>query len=123
MSGVLRVAGLIEAPRRLRLGRQGARLLCGIVLIALILFGQAGYGALTASGRLDPALHDATGPANVVVVLDFPPERFHTERLAGYGVFAGRAGAVNRIRLRNVSPEALARLSRIPWVSRIERLP
>ncbi len=123
MSGTLRVAGLIEAPRRLRLGRQGARLLCGIALIALILFGQAGYGAITAPGRLDPSLRDATGPSIVVVVLDFPPERFHTERLSSYGVFAGRAGAVNRIRLRNVLPDALSRLSRIPWVSRIERLP
>lgn len=123
MSGARRVAGLIEVPRRLRLGHQGARLLCGVMLIALILFGQAGYGAITASGRLDPALRDAAGPSNVIVVLDFTPERFHSERLSSYGVFAGRAGAVNRIRLRNVSPDALAALSRIPWVARIEPLP
>lgn len=121
MSGTLRIANLIEAPRRLRLGHQGLRLLCGIVLIALILWGQSLYGALTTGSRLDPSLRDAAGPVNVIVTLDFPPERFHSERLSSYGMFAGRAGSVSRIRLRNVSPDALARLSRIPWISRIDR--
>jgi hypothetical protein len=56
------------------------------------------------------------------VVLDFMPERFHTERVTSYGVFAGRDGALNRIRLRTVSPENLAELAAIPWVARIEPL-
>ncbi len=123
MSDTARVAGLIEAPRRRRFGHQGLRLLCGVVLIGLILFGQAGYGAITAFSRLDPALRDPTGPSNVIVSLDFPPERFHSERLSSYGMFAGRAGSISRIRLRNVTPDALTKLSRIPWVSRIERAP
>ena len=91
------------------------RLLAGTVLIAVILFGQDIYGALTAPTRLDPAASSA-----VIVVLDFTPERFHNERLANYGVFAGRDGRVNRIRLRNITPENLARLSRLPWIARIE---
>lgn len=120
MSATARVAGVIEARRRRRLGQGGVRLLCGVLLIGLILYGQSLFGALTAGSRLDPALRDPNGPVNVVVTLDFPPERFHSERLASYGMFAGRAGSVSRIRLRGVTPEALAQLSRIPWVGRIE---
>ena len=89
------------------------RLFAGVVLIALILFGQTLVGAATASGRLDPALRHAAGPVNVVVVMDFTPERFHTERLSTYGVFAGRDKAVNRVRVRLVSPENLRAMPRI----------
>ena len=96
------------------------RLLAGVVLIGGILFGQDLYGAATAGERLDPSLDGATGPSAVVVVLDFTPERFHDERLASYGTFAGRDGAVNRIRLRNVSPANLARLASLAWVARVE---
>lgn len=96
------------------------RLLGGVVLIAAILFGQTVIGMATATGRLDPALRDAAGPANVVVVMAFTPERFHTERLSAYGVFAGRDKAVNRVRLRMVSRDNLRRLASLAWVSRIE---
>jgi hypothetical protein len=96
------------------------RLLAGVVLIALVLFGQTLVGMATSGGRLDPALRDAAGPVNVVVVMDFTPERFHTERLSTYGVFAGRDKAVNRVRLRMVSAANLHRLANRVWVSRIE---
>jgi len=96
------------------------RLAAGASIIALILFGQPLFGAATAGSRLDPALQQSATPVNVVVVMDFTPERFHTERLATYGVFGGRDKAVNRIRLRAVSPENLQRLSRIAWVARVE---
>jgi hypothetical protein len=102
------------------LGPDVRRIAAGIVLIALVLFGQDLYGRATASWRLDPALQGATTPRNVVVVLGFMPDRFHNERVAEYGVFAGRDGALNRIRLRNVTPSSLARLAAVPWVARIE---
>jgi hypothetical protein len=105
------------------LGPEGRRIATGIALIALVLFGQDLYGRATASGRLDPALHHATTPRNVVVVLGFMPDRFHNERVAEYGVFAGRDGALNRIRLRNVTPDSLSRLAAVPWVSRVEPMP
>ena len=106
--------------RRLMFGRDGRKIAFGIVLIALILFGQQFYGAATRNGRLDPALREASSPRNVVVVLDFMPDRFHNERVQQYGVFAGRDGALNRMRLRNVTPERLAQLAAIPWIARIE---
>ena len=112
----------IAKTQRLRLliGPDGRRFISGLFLIAVILFGQEVYGMVTASRRLDPLLRGATVPSNVVVVLDFMPERFHNERVAEYGTFAGRDGALNRIRLRFVSPENLRALSKVAWISRIE---
>lgn len=106
--------------RRLAFGRDGKKIVLGLVLILLILFGQQLYGIATRNSRLDPSLRDATGPRNVIVVLDFMPDRFHNERVQQYGVFAGRDGALNRMRLRNVTPERLNQLAAIPWVARIE---
>jgi hypothetical protein len=48
------------------------------------------------------------------------PDRFHNERVQQYGAFAGRDGALNRMRLRNVTPEKLNQLATIPWIARIE---
>lgn len=107
-------------PSRLLLGRDGRRIVTGIVLIVLVVFGPKLYGMATANSRLDSALRDAVEPRNVIVVLDFMPERFHNERIAAYGTFAGRDGALNRYRLRGVSPENLRQLAEIPWVARIE---
>jgi hypothetical protein len=96
------------------------RLLLGATLILACLFGQDIAGRATSAGKVAPALLEAKAPVNVVVVLDFTPERFHNERLALYGVFAGRDKAVNRIKLRMVSPEKLRRLGNLIWVSRVE---
>lgn len=96
------------------------RLLIGVALILMFLFGQDVAGWATSGGRVAPGLLAANAPVNVVVVLDFTPERFHNERLALYGVFSGRDKAVNRIRLRMVSPESLRRLGNLAWVARVE---
>ncbi len=106
--------------RRPRIDGEWGKFAFGVVLIVIALFGQELYGMATAGRRLAPALVGATQPSNVVVVLDFAPERFHNERIAQYGVFAGRDGALNRIRLRMVSPRDLRALASIPWVARIE---
>ena len=110
----------VTRTRSLLRGRDGRKLVAGIALIVTVLFGQELYGWVTAGHRLDPALRDSAAPSNVIVVLDFMPDRFHSERIRDYGLFAGRDGALNRIRLRNVSPENLRRLANIPWVARIE---
>ena len=117
------VATRALSPRlRLLAGADVRRLVLGSLLLLLILFGQRLYGMATAAGRLDPALRGAGGPANVVVVLNFQPDRFHNERVSQYGVFAGRDGALNRIRLRMVSPDNLRNLAGIPWIARVEAM-
>lgn len=95
-------------------------LLAGIVLLLAVLYGQPIYGLLTATERVDRRLLEATAPVDIVVVLPFQPERFHNERLAQYGVFSGRDRAINRIRLRHVTPENLRRLAHLPWIERVE---
>lgn len=107
-------------PGRLLFGGEALKVMIGVALIGLILFGQSFYGWATANSRLDPALRNPTGRSNVIVVLDFTPDRFHNERVSQYGTFAGRDGAINRLRLRSVSPDKLQQLSMVPWVARIE---
>lgn len=103
-------------------GPDARRFIAGVLLIAVIMYGQQVYGMMTASQRLDPLLRGVTGPSNVVVVLDFMPERFHNERVSDYGVFSGRDGALNRIRLRMVTATDLRALSEVVWIARIEPL-
>ena len=105
---------------RMLVSADGQKIVAGVVLIVLILFGQQLYGSLTRNARLDPALRGGASPRNVIVVLDFMPDRFHNERIQQYGAFAGRDGALNRLRLRNVTPERLVQLASIPWIARIE---
>lgn len=106
----------------LRFGPEVRKIAIGVALILLVLFGQQAYGWITSAGRLAPELREAKGPSNVVVVLAFMPDRFHNERVSEYGAFAGRDGALNRIRLRNVTPDNLARLASVSWVARIEAM-
>ena len=110
------------ALRLLSLGPEVRKIATGVLLILLVLFGQQTYGWVTSSSRLAAELHNAKGPSNIVVVLAFMPDRFHNERISEYGAFAGRDGALNRIRLRNVSPDNLARLASVSWVARIETM-
>ena len=42
--------------RRLSIGTDGSRLIAGLLLIVVILFGQQVYGMITAHHRLDPSL-------------------------------------------------------------------
>lgn len=116
---VLRRAG---RSSRLLFGPEGRKVIAGILLIVFVLYGQELYGVATAGGRLAPSLRGVTGPSNVIVVLNFTPERFHNERVREYGVFSGRDGALNRIRLRMVTPDNLDKLANLAWVARIEPL-
>jgi hypothetical protein len=94
-------------------------LIFGVALVVAIVWGQSVFGYTTRAMRLDPAI-DVTQAANVIVVLDFEPERFHNERLAAYGVFSGRDGSASRIRLRQVQPGELQKLASLPWVHHVE---
>jgi hypothetical protein len=120
MSFIAETAGDLRPRRSVLRSPEVAKIALGVGLILLTLYGQQLYGMATSAWRLDPALRNATGPRNVIVVLDFQPERFHSERIQQYGAFAGRDGSLNRIRLRNVRPARLRELAAIRWVARIE---
>ncbi|HEY0438615.1 MAG TPA: hypothetical protein VGD36_00990 [Xanthobacteraceae bacterium] len=120
MSAVSPAQPIVLPPRRRRLGADALKIAVGVLLIAATLWGQQLYGWATAGARLDPALHNASGRSNVVVVLAFMPDRFHNERVAQYGTFVGRDGALNRLRLRSVTPEKLKQLAAVSWIARIE---
>jgi hypothetical protein len=105
--------------RRILFTADVRKIAAGVAWIALVLFGQQLYGTATARWRLDPSLRGATTARNIIVILDFMPDRFHSERVQQYGAFAGRDGALNRIRLRNVTPTKLNELAAIPWIAHI----
>jgi len=97
-------------------------LLTGVLLIAVAVFGDDLYGAVTARGKVPPELAGAGRPVHIVVEMGFEPERYHLERLSEFGSFAGRAGEQSRVRLIRVTPENLKRISHLYWVNRIEPL-
>ncbi|TDD96117.1 hypothetical protein [Jiangella asiatica] len=93
-----------------------------VVLVVLWMLWQA-YLAVTAGGKIAPAVDDAvdTGrPVSISVTLGFPPERFHTLELQEFG----RVAAVhdNTVDLRNVAPGAVDDIARIYWVESIDAL-
>ncbi|MBS7700651.1 MULTISPECIES: hypothetical protein [unclassified Chelatococcus] len=106
--------------RRLPL-KEIARLSLGVVIIGGILFGQQAFGMITRDARVDPAIV-REGLVDVLVVLNFEPERFHNERLARLGMFSGRDGSTRRVRLRQVTQDNLRALSSLPWIGALEPL-
>ena len=58
---------------------------------------------------------------NVLVVLPFPPERFHVQLLQAYGRVSGTQD--NAVEVRGVKRADLASIARPYWVKRVEPLP
>ena len=58
---------------------------------------------------------------NILVVLPFPPERFHVQLLQAHGRVSGTQE--NAVEVRGVKRADLAALARPYWVRRIEPLP
>jgi hypothetical protein len=76
--------------------------------------------AVTAPGRIDPALqpalHDRV-PVAVAITLGFAPENFHIRLFQSYGVVSGVRG--NTVLVNRVSPDDLRTIARYYWVQRI----
>jgi hypothetical protein len=70
------------SARRGGRARELRHLVIGVALLAAVLEGQQLFGMITSDDRLDPALRDARAPVDVVVLLPFQLERFHSGRLA-----------------------------------------
>lgn len=94
--------------------------------VLLVLFGYLafqGWLAVTAPAKLEAGLSqntDQLGRVNVVVELNFPPERFHILTLQEYGRVTGTSG--NQVQMRRVPLENVDRLARTYWVREITLL-
>lgn len=89
-----------------------------VLLAALLLFGAwQAWLTLSAPGKIAPALLGKPR-VDVVVVLPFPPERFHVLAFQRYGRVTGTEG--NAVELRGVRQGDLAGIARRYWVSRID---
>jgi GTPase len=101
----------------------GRRLLAGVALITFITFVDSGYGAITAIGRVDDAVRQASVSrqfVDVVVELGYKPQVFHLRQLQMRGTVG--ASTDTSVVLRRVNRSNLDLLSRTPWISRIHLL-
>jgi hypothetical protein len=76
--------------------------------------------AVTAPGRIDPALQPALrdrAPVSVAITLGFAPENFHIRLFQSYGIVSGVQGRT--VLVNRVSPDDLHRIARYYWVQRI----
>ena len=98
---------------------ESARVLCGVVLVAIMTWGGGLYGRLTADSRLDPDVRPDKFPVTVQVELSFRPTQYHRDVLYAYGAYDGRHSTERSVRLRRVTHESLEALSRYYWIDSI----
>lgn len=96
------------------------RPLIGLILLLVLLFGDEVYGAAEAGGKISPDIDRNAAQVDIVVDIKFEPRIFHQETLAELGVFSGRnRDDRSQLRLRAVSQDSLAQISRLYWVDQI----
>jgi hypothetical protein len=91
-----------------------------VLVVAAAWSGWELFLALTAPGRIDPALQPALEkrtPVAVAITLGFAPENFHIRLFQSYGVVSGVQGTT--VLVNRVSSEDLRRIARYYWVERI----
>ena len=90
------------------------------LVVAAASIGWEAYLALSAPGRLDPALAatlERERFVDVAVTLGFPPEDFHIRVFQDHGVVRGVRGTT--VLLNRVPAEQVRRIARYYWVRRI----
>lgn len=100
------------------------RLLVPAIVAALALEAGPLYGALTAEGRLSPALRQALRQNqplySVAVEFPFQPEFFHINRLQQIGTVAGVEG--HRIRVLQLTAAQVREIAGFYWVKKVDTL-
>ncbi len=92
-----------------------------VVVLALALFQVWLYAQ--APAKIDPRVTTTiaeNGRANILVELNFPPERYHIQALQNFGRIGGADG--NEVTLRNVNQDGIESLARTYWVKSIRLL-
>ena len=91
-----------------------------LLVVAVAWGGWELFLAMTAPGRVAPALQSALherAPIAVGITLGFAPENFHIRLFQNYGVVSGVRGTT--VLVNRVSPDDLRRIARYYWVKRI----
>lgn len=94
-----------------------------VLLVGVFLLVFEIWTGITAPGKIDAQVLEtarATGSANILVELNFPPESFHFLFLQDYGRISG--SSAEGVRLRRVTEENLIALSRAYWIKSIRPL-
>ncbi len=96
----------------------------GRVLVAALLLGVAWqvWLSVAAPSKIAPTVKQAQGQkVNVLVTLDFAPERFHVLAFQKFGRVTGTEN--NTVELRGVNKADLLSVARPYWVVKVEPLP
>lgn len=88
------------------------------VLAAIV--GWQVWLSATASGKLADTIPQDKRRVDVLVTLQFPPERFHIQKFQKLGRVSGSSG--NSVQVRGVNRGDLRALARPFWVERVEPL-
>ena len=96
------------------------RMILGLLIIAVFVWGGDVVGRATAGTRLEAFGGSAHYPVDVVVHLDFEPTPFHGDVIRDFGIYDGRRSSHRDLYLRNVTRADLQGLSRLYWVRSLE---
>ncbi len=104
------------------LARQALASTRGRIVLAVLaaIVGWQAWLSVAASFKLSPDLARDTRRVNVVVTLNFPPERFHIQHFQALGRVSGTDGPT--VEVRGVPPANLRALARPFWVRRVDPL-
>ncbi len=97
------------------LGRPYVLVTAAIVATVLAYVGLANVEGARKRAHLDPQWE--TGKVNLLVRLNFEPEKFHILALQAAGRFAGYDAKTGAVTIYDVPPEQLVRISKEFWVS------
>lgn len=97
-----------------------ARIVFGIVLLALLFAGPFAYGWATAGDRLADCLAVTTKAQDIVVKLSYVPGPTQLEDLQRYGRYGGTGGDLRDVVLLDVPPQNIGLLSQLYWIDQVE---
>lgn len=92
-----------------------------VLVVGLLLWH--GWLSWAAEGKVDPQVYEALQRrrrVDVLVELNFPPERFHVLTFQKFGRVSGTRE--NTVELRGVGREAIQQVARFYWVRRVSVL-
>lgn len=90
-----------------------------LAVIAAIVGWQV-WLSVAAAGKIADGIPTDTRRVDVLVTLNFPPERFHIQKFQKIGRVSGTSG--NSVQVRGVNRADLSTLARPFWVARVEPL-